>query len=105
MSITHDRVKTATPDVEEDPNRIPEGNAGAAPVPPAPEVVSSTSAAVPLQRTKTPHWLADTTRVVAASVRRVFRTPTRDPRPARKHYPPQYGYLERARVAREMNRP
>jgi len=49
--------------------------------------------------------LADTTRVVAASVRRVFRTPTRGARPARKHYPPQYGYLERARVAREVNRP
>jgi len=105
MSITHDRVKIATPDVEEDPGRIPEGSVVVAPVPPAPEVVFRTSAAVPLQRTKTPLWLADTTRVVAASVRRVFRTPTRGARPARKHYPPQYGYLERARVAREVNRP
>jgi hypothetical protein len=105
MSITQDRVKTATPDVEEDPNRIPEGNVAVARVPPAPKVVSRTSAAVPLQRTKTRHWLADTTRVVAASVRRVFRTPTRGPRPARTHYPPRYGYLERARVAREVNRP
>ena len=105
MSITHDHVKTLTPDVGEHPDRIPEGGVVVAPVPPAPEVVFSTSAAVPLQRAKTPHWLAETTRAVAASVRRVFHTPTRGARPARKHYPPQYGYLERARVAREMKRP
>ena len=67
-------------------------------------VVFSTSAAVPLQRTKTTHWLADATRVVATSMRRIFLTPTRGARRARKRYPPQYGYLERARTAREMER-
>jgi hypothetical protein len=69
-------------------------------------VVFSTSAAVPLQRTKTTtHWLADATRVVATSMRRIFfLTPTRGERRARKRYPPQYGYLERARTAREMDR-
>ena len=67
-------------------------------------VVFSTSAAVPLQRTKTTHWLADATRVVAMSMRRIFLTPTRGARQARKRYPPQYGYLERARTAREMDR-
>jgi hypothetical protein len=59
---------------------------------------------VPLQRTKTAHWLADATRVVAASMRRIFLTPTRGARLARKHYPPHYGYLERSRAAREMDR-
>ena len=130
MSITHDRVKTATPDIDEDPDRIPEGNVVGAPVPPLmggevsltdgvgaspqlsptpilitePEVVFSTSAAVPLQRTKTTHWLPDATRVVAASMRRIFLTPTRGAGPARKHYPPHYSYLERSRTAREMDR-
>lgn len=69
-----------------------------------PEVVFSMSAAVPLQRTKTTRWLADATRVVAASMRRIFLTSTRGARPVRKHYPPHYSYLERSRVAREMDR-
>ena len=46
----------------------------------------------------------DATRVVATSMRRIFLTPTRGARQARKRYPPQYGYLERARTAREMDR-
>jgi hypothetical protein len=59
---------------------------------------------VPLQRTKTAHWLADATRVVAASMRRIFLTPTPSARRARKRYPPHYGYLERCRMAREIDR-
>jgi hypothetical protein len=62
------------------------------------------SAAVPLHRTRTTRWLADATRVVATSMRRAFLAPTRGARRDRKHYPPQYGYLERARTAREMDR-
>ena len=130
MSITHDRVKTATPDVDKDPDRISEGNVIVAPVPPLmggevsltdhvgaspqlsptpilitePGAVFSTSAAVPLQRTMTTHWLADATRVVATSMRRIFLTATRGAGPARKHYPPHYSYLEHSRTAREIDR-
>ena len=67
-------------------------------------VVFGTSAAVPLQRRKTTHWLADATRVVTTSMPRIFHTPTRGARRARKRYPSQYGYIERARAAREIDR-
>ncbi len=73
------------------------------------EVVFSTSVAVPLQRKKTTsisssHWLADASRVVAASMRRVFLTPTVAALPARKNNPERYRYLEHSLVAREMYR-
>ena len=67
-------------------------------------VVFSTSAAVPLRRSKATHWLAGATRVVATSMRRIFLTPTRGAPRARKRYPSQCVYLERARTAREMDR-
>ena len=100
MSYTQDRVKAATPDIDSDRDRI-------SPTPiliTAPADVFSTTAAVPLQHTKTTHWLADATRVVATSMRRIFLTPTRGARGTPKRYPPRYGYLERARTAREMER-
>jgi hypothetical protein len=59
-------------------------------------VVFSTSAAVPLRRSKATHWLAGATRVVATSMRRIFLTPTRGAPRARKRYPSQCVYLERA---------
>jgi hypothetical protein len=68
------------------------------------EVVFSTSAAVSLPRTKTTRRLTDATRVVAATVRRMFLTSTARPRPARRHYPPRSSYLEHALMAREMHR-
>jgi len=69
------------------------------------EVVFSTSAAVSLPRTKTTRWLTEATRVVAATLRRMFMTPTARPRPARRHYPPRSSsYLEHALMAREMHR-
>lgn len=128
MSTTDDRQKTATPDVDEEPVRLPEGNVVVPSVRPlvggevsltdgigghpqqsptptlitVQEVVFSTSAAVPLPRTKTTHWLADATRVVAASLRRIFLT--LGARLASKYYPPFYSFIEQARMAREMCR-
>jgi hypothetical protein len=66
--------------------------------------VFSTSAAVPLQRTKTAHWLANATRVVTTSIRRIFLTPPRGARRPRKRYLPQCGYLGRARAVRKIDR-
>jgi hypothetical protein len=68
------------------------------------EVVFSTSAAVSSLRTKTTRRLTDATRVVAATLRRMFLTSTAHPRPARRHYPPRSSYLEHALMAREMHR-
>jgi hypothetical protein len=68
------------------------------------EVVFSTWAAVSLPRRKTTRRLTDATRVVAASLRRMFLTSTVRPRPARRHYPPRSSYFEHALMAREMHR-
>ena len=124
----HNRQKTATRDVDENPYRLPEGNVFVLSVPPLmggevsltggvggnprqsptptlvteQEVAFSTSAAVPLPGTKTTHWLADATRVIAASLRRIFLT--MGARAARKYYPPPLSYVEQARMTREMCR-
>jgi hypothetical protein len=68
------------------------------------EVVFGTSAAVSLPRTKTTRRLTDVTRVVVANLRRIFLTSAARPRPARRHYPPRYSFLEHALMAREMHR-
>jgi hypothetical protein len=68
------------------------------------EVVFSSSAAVSLPRTKTTRRWTDATRVVAATLRRIFPTSTARPRPPRRHYPPRYSFLEDALMAREMHR-
>lgn len=98
----------ATPDVREDPEYTPEGDvAGPSPTPiliTEQEVVFSTSAAVSLQRTRSTRWLTDATRIIAANLRGMFLTPTARPRPARRHYPSRYSYLEHALMAREMER-
>jgi len=124
----HNRQKTATPHVDESPDRLPEGNVLVLSVPPLmrgevsltsgvggnpqqsptptliteQEVAFSTSAAVPLPRTQTTHWLADATRVVAASLRRIFLT--LDARLAHEYYPPRLSFVEQPRMAREMYR-
>lgn len=124
----HNHQKTATPDVDENPYRLPERNVFVLSVPPLmggevsltggvggnaqqsptptliteQEVAFSTSAAVPLPRTKTTHWLADSTRVVAASLRPIFLT--LGARPAHKYYPLRLSFLEQPRMAREMYR-
>lgn len=74
-----------------------------------PEVVFSVSAAVPLQRTKSTlissgHRLADASRVMAATMRRMLLTPMGVARPARKNYPARLGYLEHSLMAREADR-
>ena len=73
------------------------------------EVVFSTSVAVPLRRKMTTHvsssyWLADASRVVAASMRRIFLMPIESARPTRKNNPQRYRYLERSLMDREMYR-
>lgn len=72
------------------------------------EVVFSTSAAVPLQRKKTtpsPRWLVDKSRVIGASMRRIFLAPKEAALPARKKSKPErYAYLERSLLAREIHR-
>ena len=73
------------------------------------ELVFSASVALPLKhKTSTMissnHWLADASRVVAASMRRVLLTPIGVGRPARKSYSARFGYLERSLMAREAYR-
>jgi len=127
MSTTRHRKKGSTPDIDENPD-IPERNVVVPSVPslmevsltdgvgesPEPsqtliliteqEVLFSTSAAVSLQRQKNAHWWVDATRVVAASMHRMSRTPAASPSPAPKYCPRRYGYLEVALMAREMDR-
>jgi hypothetical protein len=128
VSTTRDRKKGSTPDIGENPDCIPERNVVIPSVPPLMEVpltdgvgespepsqtlvlitehevLFSTSAAVSLQRRKNAHWWVDATRVVAASMRRMSRTPAASPSPAPKYCPRRYGYLEAALMAREMDR-
>ena len=56
-----------------------------------------TAAAVPLPRKTVGSRLMD-------AFRSVFLNTTADARPARRHYPPRYGFLEDTRMAREMDR-
>ena len=128
MSTTRDRKKGSPPDIDENPDCIPERNVVVPSVPslmevsltdgvgesPEPsqtlvlitehEVLFSTSAAMSLQRRKNAHWWVDATRVVAASMHRVSRTAAGSPSPAPKYCPRRYGYLEVALMAREMDR-
>jgi hypothetical protein len=129
MSTTRDRKKGSTPDIGENPDCIPERNVVVPSVPPLmevsltdgggespepsqtliliteQEVLFSTSAAVSLQREKNAHWWVDATRVfIAASMRRMSRTPAGSAPPAPKYCPRRYGYLEAALMAREMDR-
>ena len=67
-------------------------------------VASSISAPVSFPRNKTTRRWTRATRVVAATLRRMFPTPTARPRPARRHYPPRCGLLEHSLMAREMHR-
>lgn len=118
MSTIHDRTTTAKPDLvpasapplvrgEVASTDLAGHSAGGSPMPilvTEQQVLFSTSAAVPLQRTtKTAHWWADASRVVTAA-RRIFVIPTADARPARKYHPARYGYLEHALMARELDR-
>jgi hypothetical protein len=65
------------------------------------EVLLATAAAMPLPPMPT-HRHIEAARVIAAVVRRFARTMA--DRPARRNYPPRCGYLERALMAREMDR-
>jgi len=66
------------------------------------EVLFSTAAAVPVQPTTTRRWI-QATHVIAAGLHRMFLT-TADTRPARRHHPERFRYLEDALMAREMHR-
>ena len=59
------------------------------------EVLFSTRVALLLRKASTPHRWIDAIRVAAGSV----HLP-----PPRQHYPMDTGYLERSRMAREMDR-
>ena len=61
----------------------------------AQEVLFSTRLALLLQKASTPHRWIDAIRVAAGSL----HLP-----PPRQHFPMDTGYLERARMAREMDR-
>lgn len=87
----------ATPDVIKDAEPTPVANG----VSHAPVLISeqevrfSTAAAVPLRPSKITHRLIEAIRVVSAALH---------PPPARLHYPQRFSYLERALMAREMDR-
>jgi hypothetical protein len=66
------------------------------------EVVLATAAAMPLPPIPTRRHI-EAARFIAAVVRRFARTMA-DCRPARRTYPPRCVYLERALMAREMDR-
>ncbi|MCW2688570.1 MAG: hypothetical protein JWR37_3460 [Mycobacterium sp.] len=70
------------------------------------EVVFSTAATSSHRRRQTTHWLTDSIRVAATSVRHMLASPRAGHnRPARKHYPPRTaGYYERGVIARELDR-
>lgn len=59
------------------------------------EVMFSTAAAIPTRRLSAPRRLIDAIRGFGAALHRP---------PARRHYPMDTGYLEHARMAREMDR-
>jgi hypothetical protein len=69
------------------------------------EVVFSTSAALPVRRTKGTSWLTGQTRRIIAALRGMFLTAIAGARPARRHYPPRTnGYLEHSRMVRKLDR-
>ena len=68
------------------------------------EVMLSTAAAAPPRPTTITRRLIDTIRVVRLiEAIRVVGAALQPP-PARRHHPPRFGYLEQARMAREMDR-
>jgi hypothetical protein len=66
------------------------------------EVAFSTTAAVPLRRAATGWWTWASR--AALAVRQTFAGLVVDERPAPRHHPKRYRYLEDARMGREMGR-
>ena len=48
--------------------------------------------------------VTEATSVVVAAIHRMFATSAPDARPAHRHYPKHYGFLENSCLAREMDR-
>jgi hypothetical protein len=67
------------------------------------EVAFSTAAARGL-RPRTSRWWIRATRLIAVAGRRLFVTSRADSRRAPRYCPRHYGFLENARMAREMHR-
>jgi hypothetical protein len=67
------------------------------------EVVFGTAVAAPPRPTTT-HWWTEATSVVVAAIHRMFATSAPDARPAHRHYPKHYVFLENSCLAREMDR-
>ena len=69
----------------------------------AQEVAFGTAAAARPRPTMTRRW-TEATSVVLASVRQVVALLRPGARPAHRHYPKRYAFLERSGMAREMER-
>ena len=69
----------------------------------AQEVTFGTAAAARPRPTMMRRW-AEATSVVLASVRQVVASSRPGARPAHRHYPKRYAFLERSGMAREMER-
>jgi hypothetical protein len=67
------------------------------------EVVFGTAVAAAAPPTTT-HWWTEATSVVVAAMHRVFATSAAHARPARRHCPKRYAFLENSCLAREMDR-
>lgn len=67
------------------------------------EVVFGTAVAAPPRPTTT-QWWTEATSVVVAAIHRMFATSAPDARPAHRHYPKHYVFLENSCLAREMDR-
>jgi hypothetical protein len=68
------------------------------------EVVLATAAAAVRTRPTTTRWWTEATSVVLEAIHRMFATAASGARPARRHYPKHYTFLEHACLAREMDR-
>jgi hypothetical protein len=68
------------------------------------EVAFATAAAAVRTSPITTRWWTEATSVVRAALHRMFTTVASDARPARRHYPRRYTFLEHACLAREMDR-
>jgi hypothetical protein len=66
------------------------------------QVALGTAVAVRARPTTTHRW-TDATDVLAA-IHRMFATSAPAARPARRHYPKRYAFLEHSRLARETDR-
>jgi hypothetical protein len=67
------------------------------------QVALSTAAAVLGGRTRRHRWTAATS-AVAAAWRRIWLTSAPDAQTGRRHYPKNYAFIERAAMARAMER-